>query len=48
MRLREAKTKKKDTNLEIDKFRHEVAELKAHRQSAVLKGTSVKIPKTEL
>ena len=47
-RLREAETKKRDTNLETDKFRHEVEELKTQNHSTVLKRTSVRLPKIEL
>ena len=46
--LREAETKKRDTNLETDKFRHEVEELKTQNHSTVLKRTSVRLPKIEL
>ena len=35
MRLREAETKKRDTNLAIDKFRHEEEELKVQNHSTV-------------
>ena len=48
IRLREAETKKRDTNLAIDKFRHEVEELKAQNHSTVSKRTSVRLPKIEL
>ena len=48
MRLREAETKKRDTNIAIDKFRHEVEELKAQNHSTVSKRTSVRLPKIEL
>ena len=48
IRLREVETKKRDTNLAIDKFRHEVEELKAQNHSTVSKRTSVRLPKIEL
>ena len=48
MRLREAETKKRDTNIAIDKFRHEVEELKAQNHSTVSMRTSVRLPKIEL
>ena len=47
VRLREAKTKKRDTNFEIDKFGHEEEELKARNHSTVSKRTSVRLPKIE-
>ena len=48
VRLREAETKKRDTNPEIDKFRHEVEELTAQNQSTVSKRTSIRLPRIEL
>ena len=48
MKLRETETKKRDTNLAIDKFRHVVEELKAQNHSTVSKRTSVRLPKIEL
>ena len=48
VRLREAKTKKRDTNLKIDKFRHKVKELTAQNHSTVSKRTSVRLPRIEL
>ena len=48
MRLREAETKKRETDLEIDKFRHEVEELTAQNHSTVSKRTSVRLPRIEL
>ena len=33
MRLREATTKKRDTNLAVDKFRHEIEELETQNHS---------------
>ena len=47
VRLRETETKKRDTNLEIDKFRHEVEQLKAQNHSTVPKRTSGRLPKIE-
>ena len=48
VRLRETETKKRDANLEIDKFRHEVEQLKAQNHSTVPKKTSGRLPKVEL
>ena len=48
VRLREAETKKRDTNPEIDKFRHEVEELTAQNHSTVSKRTSIRLPLTSL
>ena len=48
MRLREAENKKRDTDLETDKFRHDVEELTAQNHSTVSKRTSVRLPKIEL
>ena len=47
VRLRETETKKRDTNLEIDKFWHEVEQLKAQNHSTVPKRTSGRLPKIE-
>ena len=48
MRLREAETKKSYTDLEIDKFRHEVEKLTSQNHSTVSKRTSVRLPRIEL
>ena len=48
VRLRETETKKRDTDLEIDKFLHELEQLKAQNHSTVPKRTSGRLPKIEL
>lgn len=48
VRLKVAETKKKDTNLKINKFRHEVEELMTQKHSTVSKGNSVRLLRTEL
>ena len=48
LRLRETETKKRDANLETDKFRHKVEQLKAQNHSTVPKRTSGRLSKIEL
>ena len=48
MRLREAETRKRDTNLAIDELQHEVEELKAQSHFTVSRRTSVRLLKIEL
>ena len=48
LRLRETETKKRDANLETDKFRHKVERLKAQNHSTVPKRTSGRLSKIEL
>ena len=48
MWLREAETKKRDTNVAIGNFRHEVEDLKAQNHSTISKRTSLRLPKIEL
>ena len=48
MWLREVETKKRDTNVAIDNFRHEVEDLKAQNHSTISKRTSLRLPKIEL